>query len=810
MALALLFFFGGSAELREATGKCGPGEASTELVENAKDWRGAWYVDKFATHEECKELMELTLPHLTPQENPSAVGLSYELPVEETSGVLQKRVLSLFPEMKFTSPATIRMRRYLTKPDGLLGLADEFEIWARIEDPDVAWVKAGSREGGLGADWHPRHTDYWDKEYQRTHRGVLWSLMLYLNTPHPTEENGEQTGGETYFTVVDGTIKPVMGRLAIWRTCLDGDHVDPLSEHQGNPIKPAFASHHPFGKMNMKFTALWLFWGDPRVACVPNHEPLPCVQVPEWVSDVSPLDVLSEQEQLEARLASPDHWVFWAMPPGIGHDRTTGLTYYDCSKVNSKSPVEAFRECSDLGLLLANSRVQLPATRPDDSWLALEADHQTIQYALLTGFEAPNARVVEWWNSGSQFRRDAILDRIRVLQQEEAGEGVGPRSTEEIEARRLEETSQSSFLLPDHRKWKGMMFSRAIPFRRWQTDGHFKRFTVANYDAKREHEKGTQGLCEYMWLDCHVFENRLHKINTAKVFLADYEALDRDFGRAVICPDNDQSKPCPKEIVNAWLLDNVAFLSDAHYRAISSAEFNGEPLVKEGTFSGPVPNKIALRPPNFGRTMQIPVGDFNLDEFRKGNLKAFEVKGSGITEQALKDHLPHHHITYPLYGQYSSGTISLSKATREFTHHATLKKILDVEEEAPFKVVPVYAVIDVGYDIPKFGVSKDVTRVGENHRFEETKHTRGALLVRGATLRGSEDELENADSQPIDKVTRKYGLSSKLWNFEKAQTNIKDRAKFEFKRHANIQSDWTKKLVTDLDEWIFGEPWQSL
>ena len=179
-------------------------------------------------------------------------------------------------------------------------------------------------------------------------------------------------------------------------------------------------------------------------------------------------------------------------------------------------------------------------------------------------------------------------------------------------------------------------------------------------------------------------EEPLVHVKGAKVVCANYRAIIHDFpqffGPAAskkhkvagcdVC--EAANRPCPAAI-NDWLVSNAAFVStqQSHPNMVNSPiELDG--LVRAG-----------FRPPGYGRAVVVPV-DGSPDQ---GGARLLDLKGAGVAPGSVPRHEP-----------YKDGLEYLGFAIADFLYGWLIDTIF-ARTFPGYHIVPVYAVLDLGFDI---------------------------------------------------------------------------------------------------------------
>ena len=335
-------------------------------------------------------------------------------------------------------------------------------------------------------------------------------------------------------------------------------------------------------------------------------------------------------------------------------------------------------------------------------WLASEADELSLTLAYLMG----GPKYVLLGDSSAKHEKDTmdytaeqILNVFRGENFDERSEGLGIWHSLRRESwfgNGVSNGSQDSLglALPCNTQWGTLdIVSHAE---------NLPASVVTEYADPESDLEYTDEAMAKTFEQTFNLENRLHKMTKATVVVADYDALVADFGTRRICG----KEMCSKDEMDRFLLDSVAYLTDCSFNMLKESEsFEGSGVEEE------VAKMIAVRPYNYGRALQfddqccggelLARGDgveARDGEQPPGRLVsiALEAKGVGLSPRSCKD-------TSALESEYGSGTISLAECLREFAIFSMLKVISTADPEMGADVVPSYAVIDAGYDIPKFG-----------------------------------------------------------------------------------------------------------
>jgi hypothetical protein len=180
-------------------------------------------------------------------------------------------------------------------------------------------------------------------------------------------------------------------------------------------------------------------------------------------------------------------------------------------------------------------------------------------------------------------------------------------------------------------------------------------------------------------------QDHLVRVRNAKVACANYRAILHDFPH-VFGAEARRRNPLPgcdscadadrlcTRAVNAWLIRNAAFISKQ--QALPNA-VNSPIPVDPGT------TRPAYRPPVYGRAAVVPVDT----PAGAGEAGYLDLKGVGVAPDKLPSNLPH-----------SNGLDYLGNALVDF-FYGWLTDTIFARTCPGYHVVPVYAVLDLGFDI---------------------------------------------------------------------------------------------------------------
>jgi len=200
-----------------------------------------------------------------------------------------------------------------------------------------------------------------------------------------------------------------------------------------------------------------------------------------------------------------------------------------------------------------------------------------------------------------------------------------------------------------------------------------------------------------------IAEEELLRVHGARVVCANYRALLHDFPhifgaearRRHPLPGCDTCAEAGKlciRAVNGWLIRNSAFIS--RQQSLSN-EVNSLIHVDPGEV------RRAYRPPEYGRAAIVPIDS----ETRPGEARYLDLKGVGVAAGRLPSHQPH-----------SSGLEYVGNALVDF-FLGWLVDTIFARTCPGYRVVPVYAVLDLGFDIlgGAFGTSPAGLQVRRAH-----------------------------------------------------------------------------------------------
>jgi len=179
-------------------------------------------------------------------------------------------------------------------------------------------------------------------------------------------------------------------------------------------------------------------------------------------------------------------------------------------------------------------------------------------------------------------------------------------------------------------------------------------------------------------------QEQVVQVRTAKVLCANYRAIVHDFpqvfGAEAIrdsqwpsCDRCRASGRACREAINAWLIRNAGFISARQLapNSVNSPIETGDVI------------RTAYRPPAYGRAVVIPIDS----PAKPGQAGFLDLKGVGVAP----DETPSHKA-------YSDGLEYLGYALADF-FYGWLVDLIFSRTCPGYHVLPVYAVLDLGFDI---------------------------------------------------------------------------------------------------------------
>ena len=250
-------------------------------------------------------------------------------------------------------------------------------------------------------------------------------------------------------------------------------------------------------------------------------------------------------------------------------------------------------------------------------------------------------------------------------------------------------------------------------------------------------------------------EKAVHVPN-ARVVIANYTALCRDFPylgseKFLKVYSTDACSLCQRDgllctnAIDKWLVENAAIVS---LRQTTANTVNSQ-------IEHAAALKYAYRPPAYGRALVVPVDYGGVAE----GAGLFDLKGAGVAPNRTPSHKDH-----------SNGLEYLGVAIADFFYGWLIDRIF-ARTVPGYSTVPVYAVLDLGFDITGgwHGTAPAGLHVRRAHR--RTAH--GYQMV----LSGSENERVQLQ---IEMLLRTFGLTSANCgsSFEMAEADGLERLHF--------------------------------
>ena len=215
----------------------------------------------------------------------------------------------------------------------------------------------------------------------------------------------------------------------------------------------------------------------------------------------------------------------------------------------------------------------------------------------------------------------------------------------------------------------------------------------------------------------YIQETQNLRVRTARVALADYKLLAKDF--PYLAQRSDESDPQWRARIDQWIVDQTAFISieNAHQIQVNT------PIAITDE------QKIAYRPKGYGRAFVIPVscGDQICG--------LIDSKGTGVAPG----------MTPSLVPAKRDGLATLGEITREYLYEKLVEMIFRKEGDL-FDTVGSYAVVDFGFDL----------------KHADGTQSRAGYILRQSHIRaiGHNSSLSISKSIKIEKLLRKYGITS--------------------------------------------------
>jgi hypothetical protein len=211
-------------------------------------------------------------------------------------------------------------------------------------------------------------------------------------------------------------------------------------------------------------------------------------------------------------------------------------------------------------------------------------------------------------------------------------------------------------------------------------------------------------------------EGEAYRVNTAKIVIADYDLLRRDFAPLL--------KSLSDAEINAWLLEHAALIARTQYEKGEKANMN-KAINADITHT-----THYVRPHDYGRGFVFKVGNDGEQEL------LMDAKGVGAEN--------------PVAGSHSDGLGHVAEMIQEYAFEKLTHKAF-VHSKSGLDTIETYAVIDLGFLAHKDGVwtaAGMVIRQAHKRYFRESRN--GWIYF----------QLEDADAMKIERVIRRYGLTS--------------------------------------------------
>jgi hypothetical protein len=201
----------------------------------------------------------------------------------------------------------------------------------------------------------------------------------------------------------------------------------------------------------------------------------------------------------------------------------------------------------------------------------------------------------------------------------------------------------------------------------------------------------------------------MKRVPTARVILADYDLLKKDFPQLVALTSAE---------IDQWLLEvagRISLKQAAQQRVNSRISLSKD-------------ERLGYRPKGYGRSVVFRTGPITQGLAITGLIDA---KGVGAVD--------------PIQGDHSNGLMSLGEGIREYVYQKLIEMLFS-HSHAGFKTVGSYAVLDFGFDIKNP---------------DGTTSPAGAILRQGHDRAQGDGSLLNQKlSLAIEKVLRRYGITS--------------------------------------------------
>lgn len=244
-----------------------------------------------------------------------------------------------------------------------------------------------------------------------------------------------------------------------------------------------------------------------------------------------------------------------------------------------------------------------------------------------------------------------------------------------------------------------------------------------------------------------IAEEIAYPVATAQVVFSNIKLLQQDFPqlktRALIKSDpslglisQKERRACVARYVNDWVLRNAGFISSEQ---IQQTRVNSTIKVRDA------PVRV-YRPPRYGRAF--------IREAEGGGL--LDIKGVGVAAGVT-----------PTCSDYASGLMPLGRALNEVANQLLLERIF-CHAGAPYSTLPIYAVIDLGFDIRLHDRSDLWQPAGAYVRPAHLRRQSG----RDLPLFGSREHFLFTQ---IEMLLRQYGVTSaasKVYSLRLTEGNV--------------------------------------
>jgi hypothetical protein len=217
------------------------------------------------------------------------------------------------------------------------------------------------------------------------------------------------------------------------------------------------------------------------------------------------------------------------------------------------------------------------------------------------------------------------------------------------------------------------------------------------------------------------------RIMTAKVAVADYELVQRDF---------EFTQSMTHQEIDLWLLKSAGFLAKSQIR-------KGEKHGANSKVSADLKNCVsALRPEAYGRALVFQV--------ERGLIDA---KGAGAED--------------PRPGDHKNGLSSLAENIREFAFEKLVRKVFDhyreVHSDSRLHTIGSYAVIDLGFDVKVLRKRKQETQYRAYPASMILRQAHFRHLAHSVKQKHKKTvfmQVEDQLAEEAERVLRLYGLTS--------------------------------------------------